>query len=115
MKLPFLHVKLNVHIKTFPSDLIKTEVHCKQFKMSVYESVGKKRLRYFGLEWPLPAPTAERTLAIALKMSLLILQNAKRKFAFVVGTITARLKALVIRPLEALLHYKAFAHIPSAL
>lgn len=33
-------------------------------------------------------PTVERTLAIALKMSLLIFQNAKRKFAFAAGTIT---------------------------
>lgn len=47
-----------------------------------------KRPRNLGLEWPLPEPPVQRTFAIALKMSLLIFQNAKRKFAFVAGTIT---------------------------
>lgn len=58
----------------------------------------KKRPRNFVLEWPLPAPTVEGTFAIALKMSLLIFQNAKRKFAFAAGTITTRLKAPVQVP-----------------
>lgn len=50
---------------------------------------AKKEPLNLGLEWPLPRrPTVERTLAIALKMSLLIFQNAKRKFAFAAGTIT---------------------------
>lgn len=58
---------------------------------------AKKEPRNFGLEWPLPALTVERTFAIALKMSLLIFQNAKRKFAFAAGTITTRLKAPAIQ------------------
>lgn len=56
-----------------------------------------KKPRNFGLEWPLPVPTAERTFAVALKMSLLIFRNAKHKFTFVVGTITTRLKASVMQ------------------
>lgn len=56
------------------------------------------------MEWPLPAPTVERTPAIALKMSLLIFANAKRKFAFLAGTITTHLKAPTMQvPGEALL------------
>lgn len=84
--------------------------------MSVYESVCKKNALFWIGVAITRAPTVERSRAIALKMSLLILQNAKRKFAFVVGTITARLKALVVRvPWRlCLINYKAFAHIPDA-
>ena len=44
-----------------------------------------------------PRRLCKRTLAIALKMSLLIFQNAKLKFAFADGTVPIRLKAAAIQ------------------